>query len=177
MQRLSTDHDPEPPGGQTFPLFAGQGINLSIERKARLSRIEWPSCYIFVIYRQYAALNSKGDSNCQLSFCFMKPVRPNVIRFIPKCSYPYLDYGIYELFRNTQNAAPAALRLQKRGLRYVGHLVQFTESDLRALPFMTDLAITEISDGLKECGLALGSAVPLWNAGYWENRNFRPSLG
>jgi len=54
------------------------------------------------------------------------------VAFVPMPpALPYLDYGVYDSFRDV--AGDAALRLEARGVLYLGQLVQLAEGEVRKL--------------------------------------------
>jgi hypothetical protein len=103
----------------------------------------------------------------QFSFSFVMdfPVS-KVTRFLPRSRYAYLDYGVYDVFRDDPSVGKAALQLEENGIFYLGHLVQLTEADLRKFPFMTETVVAAMKEQLISMQLDLGVAVPSWQNTY-----------
>jgi hypothetical protein len=76
-----------------------------------------------------------------------------VIRFVPLRSRIYLDYGVYDMFRDLRSTRTAALRLEEHGVGLVSALVAMTEQQVRSFRFVTDDAFDGMSDRLGRLGI------------------------
>lgn len=76
--------------------------------------------------------------DCQLTLPFAPPHPLNIVRFVPPHRRGFLDYGVYDSFRNVPGAGHAAHQLEAMRIYLVGQLVQLTEEQVRAYPFMDD---------------------------------------
>jgi hypothetical protein len=101
--------------------------------------------------------------DCQLTLPFAMPQRPNIVRFLPRHQYSCLAYGVYDTFENVPEAAKAAQQLEANHIFLIGQLVQLTEEQVRAFPFMNDTIIRVMKDELEVAGLGFGTRVPSWN--------------
>ncbi len=104
---------------------------------------------------------------CQFSFSLvMRFPSTNIVNFLPKSRYVYLDFGVYDIFEDIPEVRKAARLLEKKGYFYLGHLVQLTEAELRGFPFINDSILASMKDHLATMKLGLGMAVPAWQQAY-----------
>lgn len=113
--------------------------------------------------RPYATNFLVAFLDCQLTLPFAASKRPNVLRVVPRHGRAYLDYGVYDCFHDVRGAAKAALRLEAIGVLLIGQLIQRSEEQMRALPFMTEESLQAMREELAIFGLGFGARVPWWN--------------
>jgi len=101
-------------------------------------------------------------SSRQLLFLFMLPTRTSVVRFAPKASHIYLDYGVYDMFRDVPHVALAAAKLEAKRVHVLGQLVQLSEERVRAFSFIDDGIIATMREYLAPLGLDFGMRIPSW---------------
>jgi len=108
----------------------------------------------------------------QLFFSFAPPVslpapaRPTVVRFPPRRHSAYLDYGVYDYFRNVPGAAEPARKLEENRIIVLGLLVQMSEDMVRAVTSIDDDTLERMKAVLAEIGFGFDMRVPWWNRGY-----------
>lgn len=98
----------------------------------------------------------------QLPLPLIQPTRPVVVRFAPRSSHVYLDYGVFDMFRDVPGLSGAAMKLEANDIYVLGQLVQLPEERLRAYPFITDRIVSVLRAQLAPLGLDLGMRIPSW---------------
>jgi hypothetical protein len=99
----------------------------------------------------------------QLHFTWAEAVTADVIPLLGQRRQRYLDFGVYDFFRDIPKASRAARGLERVGVCLLGQLVQLREADLGILKCMTPAAIEAIRDNLASVGLSFDMYLPLWN--------------
>ena len=79
---------------------------------------------------------------------------------VPRISQPYLDYGVYDSFRDVEALSKVALRLEACGIVHVGHLVQLYAQQVRVLARADHRALEAMEARLASAGLRLGMRLP-----------------
>ncbi len=73
---------------------------------------------------------------------------------------------MYDTFQHIAGARKAAVKLETNEVFVIGQLVQMTEDQVRAVPFMDDETLRLIRDELAAMGLGFGYRVPSWSRHY-----------
>jgi len=131
-------------------------------------------CYMAATGRSFLLLsaNRRKDYNptatyaLQLSLPLMVSSNATVLRIAPRRRYAYLDYGVYDVFRDLPLAAGPALRLEAKGVSILGQLVQLSENEVRTLASVDEETIDAIKRRLALVGFGFDMRVPDWNREY-----------
>jgi hypothetical protein len=102
-------------------------------------------------------------SDFQLRLPLSEPIPPSLVRLAPKYRHAYLDYGVYDTFRDLPRLAGAALNIENRGVYVLGQLVQMSEEKVRAFPFMSDTILADMKKHLAIIDFGFGMRIPSWN--------------
>lgn len=101
--------------------------------------------------------------DCQLTLPFEFPPPSTPVHIVPALRRAFLDYEIYDIFHDIPDVARAALRLEKKGVRMLGQLVQMSPEDVRRHSFIGDQAFAAMEARLAEIDLRFGMRHPAWN--------------
>jgi hypothetical protein len=99
----------------------------------------------------------------QLPLPLELPRRPSLARIVPAIRRAFLDYGVYEQFRDEPESFDAALQLEKSGIYMLGQLIQMSEDQLRAYSFINDRVLQSMKANLARFDLGLDTRHPPWN--------------
>jgi hypothetical protein len=148
----------------TADLFSNVGIMLPFQLTPRLnskihSYLSRASSrpILLEVHRHY---DFGGDN--QFPFAFAAPTPTAVIKFAPRASHVYLDYGVFETFRDVPLVALAAAKLEAKRIHVLGQLVQLSEQRLRAFSFMNEIIVTKMREHLAPLCLDFGMCIPSW---------------
>lgn len=83
-----------------------------------------------------------------------------VVPFVPRHALIYLEYGVFDTFRDVRALRRAALNLESRGILLVGQLVQMHVAELAA--FVDEAVIAAMRERLITVGLDFGMRLPTW---------------
>ena len=109
---------------------------------------------------------SVAPTERQLLLPFVFPSHANVVRIVPRHYHAFLDNGVHDCFYHLRGLAKVALKLEAAGIWMIGHLVQLTDEEMRAFPFMTERALNTMQTELARFRLGFGTRVPWWNRRY-----------
>jgi hypothetical protein len=153
-------------------LFSQAGMSLPEQRRPKGFELfpsrpipqqgEGPILLLFVTRLDRDSIKIPFPAPFQLIFSFMKSESSSVVSLAPRACHAYLDYGVYDSFRDTR-AAKAALRLQGNGIWLIGQLVQLSESEVCSVPGVDDAALQAMKQRLATINLGFDTRVPTWN--------------
>jgi hypothetical protein len=106
---------------------------------------------------------SSRYATTQLLLPLGKPQRRFPVRFVPRNRRVYLDYGVYDTFRNLPEVAKTALKLEAKGFNLVGQLVQLSEEQVRAFSFIDERTLKRMKDHLAKVAFCFGMEISFWN--------------
>lgn len=147
-----------------LPLFSYYGLGCTLEQNisevAKLTdSISRNTQLVMLMY-----FNIKTEKHArQTEFDFMKQdfEKNNVARLLPREHASRLNYGVYDTLRDLPAVRKAAIKLEECGYYTVRELISASETELRALPFMTDAIMEDIKENLSRKGLGLGTKILL----------------
>lgn len=153
-------------------LFQRAGLTLT--EQAAGSASETLQSYLAAVAPQHAILIHSSDTPIdfehrlplQLPLPFKTPERPAVVKLAPKASHVYLNYGVYDVFRDVPILANPAVRFEANDISLLGELVQIPENALRTFSFVTTEVVSELRRHLSQLGLDVGMSIPSWNRDY-----------
>jgi hypothetical protein len=96
----------------------------------------------------------------------LTPLEPVVVRFVPLRKRAYLDYAVYDVFKDLPGAAKPALKLQAKGIWLLGLLVQMSENDVRAVASVGDETLERMKRRLAVIDFGFDMRIPWWNREY-----------
>lgn len=88
------------------------------------------------------------------------PVRSRLVIFVSKRRRGYLDFGVFDVFRDVPAAIKAARRLEARGILFLDQLVRCTEDEVRTLSRADDNALHAMRRRLAIVGFRFGMDIP-----------------
>ncbi len=116
-----------------------------------------------VVVGENRLLRAAHETPCeQLALEFMQDNENNVVKLITRSRRIFLTYGVFDSFRHNPDLRRPARKLEKLGYGDIGLLVQLTEAELRALPFIEDKHVQAMKEQLAQAGLLFGMTVPGW---------------
>jgi hypothetical protein len=71
----------------------------------------------------------------------------------------WLDYGVFDTFRDIESARPAALALEARGVNRIGELLRLSEGRLARSRHMNPTALAAMVERLGRAGFQLGRPI------------------
>jgi hypothetical protein len=153
-------------------LFSRAGVSLPKQRRANsfellpspliMRQRDKPTLLFFVSALDRSSTIIPVSAPLQLIFSFMTSPSSRIVSFAPRACHVYLDYGVYDSFRDTR-AAKAALRLQRNGIWLIGQLVQLSEAELCSVPGVDSAAVQTMKERLATVNLGFDTPVPSWN--------------
>jgi hypothetical protein len=120
-------------------------------------------------------LRCAAKHGVQFSFDFtatpfpLRPPQSSMIGFVPRSRGMYLNYGVYDVFRDLPRAADVALRLDANGIWMLGFLVQMSERDVQRLGLADTPTLDAMKLHLRKIDMTFEMRIPWWNR---DNRAF-----
>jgi hypothetical protein len=119
----------------------------------------------------FKAYIPNSDQAGQSAFSFMLSSatdlqRLAVVRLAPLRQRAYLDYGVYDVFKDIPGAAKPALKLEAKGIWILGLLVQLSENDVRRLVSVSDETLERMKRRLARIDFGFDMRIPWWNREY-----------
>ena len=154
-------------------LFSCAGVSLPSVSRPRIDERVFSSLESFG--RRPFYLRCVARQCVQFSFDFaatpflLRRPRSSVVGFVPRSRGMYLDYGVYDVFRDLPDAADVALRLEAKGVWMLGFLVQMSERDVQRLGLAATPTLDAMKLHLSKIGMAFEMNIPWWNR---DNRTF-----
>jgi hypothetical protein len=84
-----------------------------------------------------------------------------VVTLPPRHTWMYLDYGVFDAFRDVRSLRRPALALEARGILLLGQLVQRPYGEIAYL--IGDAAAAAMGEELAKVGLTFGVSAPNWS--------------
>jgi hypothetical protein len=158
-------------------LYSLAGISLPIHERPAISERYLASFASYSASQpRLLTTGRRGTDNIPIAFKFCQlhlpftNARPQAfVRLAPRSSHIYLDYGVYDTFRDVPRAAKAARKLEANRIYVLGQLVQLTEDQIREFHFIDNETIEVMKRHLATIKFSFGMRIPSW---YSEFKNF-----
>lgn len=148
-----------------LPLL-GTGTAIPVSTLAKYASADFPQKrygHLFVVEHSRLSVSTRKDINFQLCFSFMDLPPSKVVRLVPPRLQQWLSYTLKDLSASEPELADTVRQLERSGVTYLGDLVQMSEDQLRALPFMSEQSLAGIRTFLSRARLGFDSALTRWN--------------
>ena len=100
-----------------------------------------------------------GQDACQLELPFVRRLAP-ISGMAPTYAHPYLDYGVFDCFRDEEALRRPALAIEARGILVLGQLTQLDYGHMARM--LSDTTATRMREQLRSLGLDFGLRLPRW---------------
>jgi hypothetical protein len=153
----ANDDDPEQP---SLLLLAPPALHITAPAVHSYAEFYYRQTKRFLLIRGDVTL---PVDHSQLRFSFMENSTPNnIVQYVSQPRQMYLDYGVYDTFRDEPGLVNPSRKLERQGIRLIGNLVQMSREELATFSFLDADTLDQMEAQLALAGLRFGMNIPWW---------------